>query len=358
MEQAPGFRLGARSWLALLLLGIVFWFFVKNYQLILEMSGVLFGGLLIGVALRPVADFMAVRKVPRGVTVIAVYILVLGSWALAGNLLVPIINADLTYFQTHGLGLVQTALSQIAAMPVINQVLPAPSSYLPSLAQRINTLASALIAAVASIGGIALDVLLALVLGYFFAADTNLGVGTFLAWTPLAYQEAVELLLGRIRRRLTRWIWAQLAVALYFAVVFTIGLSLFGIRFALTIGLIGGMLEVIPYVGGITAWLLAVFSALTSDPLLALWVTLFYLAVVEIESHIVAPTFYGRVLDIHPALVVMALVVGAKLGGIVGLLFAVPLMVVLTVVVGEVRTLLRFQEEQDGGGGPAVPQSG
>lgn len=357
MKQEPAFRLGARAWVALLLLGIVFWFFVQNYQLILEMAGVLFGSLLIGVALRPVADFMAVRRVPRGAAVIAVYVLVLGSWALAGNLLVPIIDADLAYFRTHGLGLVQTALGQIAAMPVINQFLPAPSSYLPSLAQRINALAAAVVNAVASIGGMALDVLLAMVLGYFFAADTTLGMRTFLAWTPPAYQEAVGLLLGRIRRRLTRWIWAQLAVALYFAVVFTIGLSLFGIRFALTIGLIGGMLEVIPYVGGMTAWLLAVFSALTSNPWLALWVTVFYLVVVEVESHIVAPAFYGRVLDIHPALVLMALVVGAKLGGIVGLLFAVPLMVVLTVVVGEVRTLLRFEEER-GGGGPTVPEPG
>jgi len=109
------------------------------------------------------------------------------------------------------------------------------------------------------------------------------------------------------------------------------------VPFAFTIGLVGGVLEIVPYLGGITATVLAITSALTVSPWLALWVVLLYAVVVEIEAHIVAPALYGRVVGLHPALILIALVIGAKAKGIFGIFFAVPILVVLTALLDEVR---------------------
>jgi predicted PurR-regulated permease PerM len=96
-------------------------------------------------------------------------------------------------------------------------------------------------------------------------------------------------------------------------------------------------LEVIPYLGGLTAVVLAVLSALTVRPLLAVWVVLFYLAVAELEAHVIQPALYGRITGLHPAVVLGALLLGVKLGGIAGVLFSVPLAVVIVSLLKEAR---------------------
>jgi predicted PurR-regulated permease PerM len=159
-----------------------------------------------------------------------------------------------------------------------------------------------------------------------------------LAWFPPAYRGRVHTIASHLHYRLTRWVWAQLGIAVYLAVIFSTGLALLGVPFALTIGVVGGTLEIVPYLGGIVAWLLAIMSAITVNPILVVWITLFYLVVVEIETHILAPALFGRVTGIHPAVVLVALIIGAKTGGIIGVLFAVPVALVLITLLQETRT--------------------
>jgi len=339
--------MSAQAWLALLALGLTFWLIYSQSALLVEMAGVLFGGLLVGLSIRPVAGALANRKVPRGLTVIVVYLLVLGLWVLMGNLLVPTIQADVAYFRVHGLGLLQSAFDHVTTLPILDQLFPSPGGLSQTLAQRVDAFTAVLIDAITGIGGFALDLLLALVLGYFVAADPSLGKGIFDVWVPARHRTALSVLLGRLETRLTRWIWAQLAVGLYFALAFTIGLSLLRVPFGVTIGIVGGVVEIIPYVGGVFAFTLAVLSALTTNPWLALWVAVFYLVVVELESHVVAPALYGRVLNLHPAVVLLALVVGGKLGGVIGLLFAVPVVVVIAVLLDEAKAVIEGEALED-----------
>ena len=163
---------------------------------------------------------------------------------------------------------------------------------------------------------------------------------------PLRYQPRGRLIVARVRQRLTRWIWAQAVIALYFAVAFSAGLAVMRVRFAFIIGLVGGVLEIVPYLGGAVALSLALLSALTVDPLRAVWVACFYLVVVEIESHIIAPALYGRIMGLHPALILITLLIGAKTLGILGVFLAVPIAVVLTTLLQEVSATHRQPSEE------------
>jgi predicted PurR-regulated permease PerM len=186
------------------------------------------------------------------------------------------------------------------------------------------------------VGELAIDGLIVLVLAYFFATDVDLGERLLARWVPAPYRPRARLVVAGVRQRLTRWVWAQAAIALYFAVVFSAGLFLLRVHFAFIIGLVGGVLEIVPYLGGAVAMSLAVLSALTVDPWLAVWVIIFYLVVVEIESHVIAPALYGRVIGLHPAFILIALLVGAKTLGILGVFLAVPITVVLTTLLQEI----------------------
>ncbi len=342
----PAWRLNLRTWIALLALGLAFWLILTYAALLVEVTALLFGAFLLTLAIHPVAEALARRRIPRGVTVIGVYVALGGLLALLGSLLLPVIRMEAGFFQRRGPDLLQRALSRLADVLTLSQVLPSPDVLAQTLTQRLDTVLGPFVRTVTGVGELAIDLLIVLVLAYFFATDVELGQRLLARWVPASYQSRTRLVVARVRQRLTRWVWAQVIIALYFAVVFSTGLFLLRVHFAFIIGMVGGVLEIIPYLGGAVAMSLAVLSALTIDPWLAAWVIIFYLVVVEIESHVIAPALYGRVIGLHPAFILIALLVGAKTLGILGVFLAVPIAVVLTTLLQEIAATQEQPEEE------------
>jgi predicted PurR-regulated permease PerM len=342
-SASPAWRLNLRTWLAILALGLVFWLILAYATLLVEITALVFGAFLLTLALHPIADTLARRRVPRGLTVLGVYAALGGLLVLLGSLVLPVIRMEAGYLQTHGPDLLQRALSRLAAVPVLGPWLPSTGDLAQSLMQRLDVMLATSVRTITGVGELVVDVLIVLVLAYFFATDVELGERLLARWVPAPYQSRVRLVMARVRQRLTRWVWAQAVIALYFAVVFSIGLVLLRVHFAFIIGLVGGMLEIVPYLGGAVAMSLAVFSALTVEPLLVVWVVCFYIIVVEIESHVIAPALYGRVIGLHPAFILIALLVGAKTLGILGVFLAVPITVVLATLLQEIAAARQQQ---------------
>jgi predicted PurR-regulated permease PerM len=339
-ESTPRlWRLGLQAWTALLGLGLALWIIITHVALLMQVLWVLFGALLISLAIRPLADMLSRRRIPRGVTVLAVYVGIALLLSLVGSMLAPTITTEVDRLETGGPALLEKAAAQIAATPFLGKLIPSTTVVVQNLGQRLDVLLRGALSTAASLGGMALDLLVMLVVAFFLASDASLGERILHNWLPRDYQPEIKSVWARLRPRLTRWLWAQVGIALYFAVVFSVGLTLLGVPFAFTIGLVGGILEIIPYLGGFVAVFFAVISALTVEPLLAVWVVVYYLVVTEIESHVVAPAFYGRIMGLHPAVVLLALLIGAKAGGVLGVLFAVPVTVVVAAVLQEVRAV-------------------
>ena len=344
MNTPSSWRLTLQGWIGLLILGLTLWIIITFAGVLLEVIWVLFAAILISLSIRPLANLLARRHIPRPVTMLGVYVGLAGILSLLGGLLVPVINAEIAHLQTNGADILREALARVTSIPLLRQWVPSTDVLAQNLAQRIDVLLKTLVDAVAGLGGLALDLLVVLVLAYFFATDKELNQRLLTTWLPEHHRPRAHIFLTRVGRRLSHWVWAQLAIGLYFAVTFSIGLTVLGVPFGLTIGLVGGILEIVPYLGGAIAFLLALLSAITVNPLLAVWVAVLYVIVTEIESHIVAPTFYGRVVGLHPATVLFALFIGAKVRGIVGVLFAVPIAVVLAALLQELHTILESSE--------------
>jgi predicted PurR-regulated permease PerM len=353
MSTRSPWRLSLQAWAGLLALGVSLWLIATHIGIILEVMWVLFGSLLLGLAMYPLADRLVRWKVPRGLTVIGVYVGLLAVLTLVGTLLVPVISTEIARLRASGPDLLQTAFGHIKSVPLLGRLLPSSDGLAQYLAQRMDLLLRPVVSTVAGLGELALDVVVALILAYFFATGTPGGASLLHHWLPTSLQPRAGLLLARLRNRLSRWVWAQLALAAYLGVAYSIGLSVLGVPFALTIGVIGGVLEIVPYLGGVSALLLAVISALTVRPLLVLWVVLFHIAVTEVESHVLAPTFFGRAVGLHPAVVLIALLIGVKAGGVIGVFFAVPAAVVLVTLMEELRAVLSEPEAE-----PSDPASG
>ncbi|MCB9155896.1 MAG: AI-2E family transporter [Caldilineaceae bacterium] len=329
-------RIGMQAWLSLLSLGLIFWFIINNSVLLFKLLAIVLGAWLLSLAIRPIADRLARRQIPRGVTTVSVFIVSVGFLVLLGTLLRPVIQAETAELRQRGPTLWQTVAHQ-AVGTQLGQAAPAAQSMVNAASSQWETVVSTAVGTVAGLGGLLLNLLVLLFLTYFLTTDPTWASNLLWSWLPQHQHARVQVLANAITQRLTRWVWAQVALSLFFAIVFSAGLWFMGIPFAFTIGMVGGVLTIVPYAGGLIGAALAVLSALTLGVSSVIWVLLLFMLVTIVQTHLLAPLLYGRAMGLHAALALLALFIGAELAGIVGVLFAVPVAVIAAVILHELQ---------------------
>ena len=347
MNGEKSWRISGQTWLALLGLGVALWLTTTYFGLILEISAVLFGAYLLSLAIRPLADKFEHWHLSRAITVSLVYVALLGVGALMALLLVPVVRSEIASLRQDAPILAQQISDQLAATPLAASI-PSLNTAVQALSSRLGTVVMDAASTAVSIANLLLDLLVLLILAYFLAVERTGGLGWMERWVPHTWRTQVTQMEENIVTRLSRWVWAQAGIALYFALTSTIALFLLDIPYALTIGVVGGVLEVVPYLGGLIAATLAILSALTINVWLALAVLLLYIALATVESHIVAPFLYGRAIGLRSAGVLIALLIGAKAAGVIGVFFAVPVAVVITALVQAMRAPAATTEATEG----------
>jgi predicted PurR-regulated permease PerM len=327
----------APLWLGLLALGLSLWILIQNLGLIFEVVGLLFGALLLALGLEPLTGRLEHRGIPRSLSVILFYLFLLFVILGIGELLLPLFNAELSTLQSQGPALWDSLSSYLSSTPLIRQLVPSTSDAAGVISNRFDTLLQAVFGTVGSLGNAGLDIGVVFILAYFFVTSKDSLIAKLPGWIPGGDDRDVLRITGRVLEGLGRWVRAQPLVMLYFAAGFSLSLTLLKVPFALAIGLVGGLLSLVPLLGAVVGALLGVLSALTVKPLLALWVLLIFTALTELEIHLLAPAVFGRALRLHPAVVLMAMFIGTKVSGLIGLLYSVPIAVVGMVLLDELR---------------------
>jgi predicted PurR-regulated permease PerM len=141
----------------------------------------------------------------------------------------------------------------------------------------------------------------------------------------------------RVQRAVAGYVRGQLLFSVAMGTGAGLGLYLFGVlgifpdgrTYAFAFGIFFGLMEMVPFVGPFLGALPPVLVALFQDPLTALWVGLLFLALQQIEGHIVAPNVFGHTLRINPLFVIFSLLVGGEVAGLVGALLALPIAAVV-----------------------------
>ena len=152
------------------------------------------------------------------------------------------------------------------------------------------------------------------------------------------------------------YVRAQLVSAAIVGVAVFVGLFVLDIRFALTLGLLAGILALIPILGGFAGAVPGLLVTLATDPQELLWVALLYFVIQLIESNIISPRLRGSTGGLHPAVVFATLLIAFHLVGFWGLIFGVPLAAVARDVfgylygelsVGDTSEVVRPASEED-----------
>jgi predicted PurR-regulated permease PerM len=177
--------------------------------------------------------------------------------------------------------------------------------------------------------------LVVLVCTIYLVMDPQPWVGGFVSLFPAGWRERAREVLEKMYHAVQRWFLGQLAAMTFIAVFWAIALSIIGIPFALLLGIFSGLISFIPYVGAIISVVIPLTLALISDPVTAIWVILAFVIIQQVEGNLLQPIVMSRAVNLHPALVVFAILTMGTLFGLVGVLLAVPLVAALQVLVRE-----------------------
>jgi predicted PurR-regulated permease PerM len=175
--------------------------------------------------------------------------------------------------------------------------------------------------------------LLILLTGIYLAFDVGLYRDGFLRLVPRERRALVGKALDAAGQALSRWVRGQAVAMLTIGVLVALGLSLLGMPMALALGLISGLLEFVPFVGPIASGLLSVLVAFAQGPTEALYVAALFLALQQVENHLLVPLIQRWAVALPPALALGGVVVFGTLFGPFGVMFGTPLVVVTIVLV-------------------------
>lgn len=169
------------------------------------------------------------------------------------------------------------------------------------------------------------DLFLVLVIALYLLLDRRRIRALALRLLPPRLRAPTEEVETEVVRVFGAYVRGQLILALIVGVASTVALLILGVPYALVLGVLAGLLELVPMLGPLLGAVPAVLVALSLPFPTVIWVALAFLAIQQAEANLLVPRISGHAVGLHPLAAILALLVGLEVGGIVGALFAVPL---------------------------------
>ena len=297
---------------------ILLWFVFFIREIILEF----FVALLIMAILNPIVTRLSKFKIPRPISILLAYLIFLGlfSSAIAG-VIPPLVEQTKSF--VNGL---PNYLGNLGIVPSLSEQL------VTELLSTFGAVPSEIAKFTVSVFGNVVGVLTVLFFAfYLLLARDKLNEQLGFLFGDKKKKE-VGNVVDLLEIRLGSWARGQLTLMLLVGISVYIGLSLLGIPFALPLSILAGFLEVIPYMGPIISAVPAVIIGLATSPIIGLAVAALYFLVQQVENYLFVPKVMEKSVGVSPIVTLLALAIGFKLAGIVGIVISIPVFITLQVL--------------------------
>lgn len=313
----------------------------------------------------PIVRALEQRKVPRFVGVLLVYLGLMLLVGLASFLIADMVNVlarfatDLPRILTPLLTWIEnlpSRIGQIEIPPALEGAFAQAAQNLQSLLQGFTqTLLQGLqsllaqggnlVGFFASLVGGVLQLFAALIISIYLLYDLPQISKTLFQAVPLPYQPLATDIAVKLDRAVGGYLRGQLLVAIGVGLIVTVGLWVFGVPLAGSLGFLAAVFNLIPFAGVIISTVPAVLLALTVGWPQVIAVLGVVVVANQVEAHILSPRILGKTTSLHPVSVIGAILVGSSLYGLIGALLAVPLMAFFKVIYTEFYLNSRFYKE-------------
>lgn len=179
-----------------------------------------------------------------------------------------------------------------------------------------------------------LNIIIVPIVSYYLLKDFDNINKKVIDFIPLKYQESFVQTMKDIDDVLGNFLRGQLIVAIILGSLYILGLSIIGVPMAFMIGLVGGLANLVPYLGLVVGLLPAIIlSAIEHQSLnKIIWIIVVFAFAQTLEGLIISPKIIGEKVKLHPVIVILGIMVGGSLFGFVGLIIAIPLCAILMVI--------------------------
>jgi len=314
---------------------------------------ILFVSLLLYAAIDPVVDKLQKKKVPRALSVLGIYLVILAIIAFFISNLIPIVAeqllelatkaGDIITNLTEGKSLenfplsdrlvpyIQSALESIDQQTVISNIQGA----LQSVGEQLQNIAGNTFVAVKVIFNGIFNAILVLIITFFLVTDQG-SVDKFIkALFPSRYSSYIVEKSEKIKTKIGQWVRGIMTLMFCMFVLYLIGFSLLGLDYAVTLAMMGGIAELFPVIGPILAGVPAFLIAFNESPWLIFWVLGIVIIAQQLEGNVLIPLIMKKAVGLKPVIVILSVLIGYQMLGILGILLAVPVATTASIFIAD-----------------------
>ena len=313
-----------------IILGLWFLYLVRDVVVLLFLA------IILTATLDSSIDWMARHKIVRPLGVLIIYVvLLLIVGCLVSFMIPPFINQIQSFVQNlpaYGESFVKTfaGVQQYAESYGIQFN---SHDFLQNMLGNLSQSSGQIFSTTVSVFTFFISALVVLALTFYMSVKED-GMNKFLvSITPKPNRQYIVSIANRIKNKIGNWFAGQLLLMLIIFILDFAALSFFHIPYALVLALLAGLLEIVPYLGPIISAILASLVGFLISPVTGLIVLGILTIIQQLESNIIVPQLMKKVVGLNPIFVILALLIGAKLGGTLGAILAVPIATAINVVI-------------------------
>jgi predicted PurR-regulated permease PerM len=326
----------------LVVLVLVIFYYLRDILLVVLLA------IIIASAVEPGAQWFLRRGVPRILAVLLIYFVAVVSLVIMFYFLfLPLLSQSATFLSSlpSYLGQLQVwnplqnndLLSSNSAIQGFSQTFSL-SQIVEQINTYVNNFSQGFFSTASTIFGGVLSFLMVVVLSFYLSVESD-GVSNFLRIvTPAKNEKYILNLWKRSQHKIGLWMQGQVVLSIIIAMLVFLGLTLLQVNNALLLAVLAGMFEIIPLFGPILAAIPAVTLTLVTNGMAsALIVIGLYIIIHQFENQLIYPLVVRKIVGVPPIISILALIIGYKLAGFVGLLVSVPLTTMLIEFLNDVE---------------------
>ncbi|HEL2110255.1 TPA: AI-2E family transporter [Streptococcus suis] len=294
--------------------------------------------------LNPIVDWLEKYKITRTAAISVLFVLIglLLVWGLA--VAIPSIQEQVTSFAQNLPSNIQKIESHVTtlleneqfeqfrptALEMLNKVNDQIISYAQKFSSSAVNWASSLISTASQI--IVAILIMPFILFYLLRDGQQLNAHVT-QYLPTKWRSSVSKVLTDVNSQLSNYVRGQVTVAIIVALMFSVMFSLIGLSYPVTLGVMAGFLNLIPYLGSFLAMIPAVILGIIAGPFMLIKVLIVFMVEQTIEGRFVTPLIIGSSLSIHPITILFVLLTAGQMYGVLGVLLGIPIYASIKVVV-------------------------
>jgi len=329
-------------------LGLILWFL----YVIKGVLAILFVAVILASALEPIVVWFVRRKIPRAIGILIIYIVLLSLISLVIVLLLPPAAHQVQNLAADFPHYWQKISSGFSAIQNYSQNYGVPATIQDGLKQLTGLLSlnGGVLGTLMDVFGGVVSFLVILVITFYLLLEEHAIKKILSLVAPAKYQPYFTQLLFKMQDKIGLWLRGQIVLSLIIGFIVFVGLNVFGLfvpifaKYALVLALLAFLFEFIPYLGPIMAAVPAIFIGSTHGLALAGGVMVFYMVMQWLENNLIVPQVMRRAVGLNPIIVIVALMIGARVGGIIGMVLAIPVTTALLVVIEEIFSHIDAQD--------------